>query len=232
MDGIQTLNSKADHPPKPSSKFNWVIWAYLPHIHSNQNLDTCLPWKHMVFGQNLNPNHRNIGQIKTRNTPLSQNTRCLSPPAHLWSGLSWVLSVTTCCWCVGTLPARAARYPANADPTIEQRRRGNWFSTALYTNTHDSFGQNRRQTNWKLRNQVWVFPCICFCVANYTWRGWWRVFILLYGCYRYRGWGGARQTSGFTKISGIIAFSKNDKSSAKINVPFQSLIVSHEMKHV
>ena len=78
MDGIQTLNSKADHPPKPSSKFNWVIWSYLPHIHSNQNLDTCLPWKHMVFGQNLNPNHRNIGQIKTRNTPLSQNTRCLS----------------------------------------------------------------------------------------------------------------------------------------------------------
>ena len=57
----------------------------------------------MVFGQNWNPNHRNIGQIKTRNTPLSQNTRCLSPPAHLCSGLSWVLSVTTCCWCVGTL---------------------------------------------------------------------------------------------------------------------------------
>ena len=85
MDGIQTLDSKADHPPKPSSKFNWVIWAYLPHIHSNQNLDTCLPWKHMVFGQNLNPNHRNIGQIKTRNTPLSQNTRCLSPP------LKWIV---------------------------------------------------------------------------------------------------------------------------------------------
>ena len=35
-----------------------------------------------------------------------------------------------------------------------------------------------------------------------------------------------------SQISGIIAFSKNDKSSAKRNVPFQSLIVSHEMKHV
>ena len=165
-----------------------------------------------------------------RETPLAPKIRDAFP--HLWSGLSWVLSVTTCCWCVGTLPAPAARYPANADPTIEQRRRGNWFSTALYTNTNDSFGQNRRQTNWKLRNQVWVFPWICFCVANYTWRRRKRMFILLYGCYRYRGWGGARQTSGFTKISGIIAFSKNDKSSAKRNVPFQSLIVSHEMKHV
>ena len=64
-----------------------------------------------------------------RETPLSPKIRDAFP--HLWSGLSWVLSVTTCCWCVGTLSAPAARYPANADPTIEQ----NWFSTALYTNT-------------------------------------------------------------------------------------------------
>ena len=226
MDGIQTLDSKAHLPPKPSSKFNWVIWAYLPHIHSNQNLDTCLPWKHMVFGQNLNPKHRNIGQIKTQSTPRSRNTRCLSltfevdcPGCCQWLLVAGALAL----WALPLLDIR---------PTQTRQSSKTGFQRRCTQIQHDSFGQNRRQTDWKLRNQVWVFPWICFCVANYTWRGWWRVFILLYGCYRYLGWGGARQTSGFTKISGIIAFSKNDKSSAKRNVPFQSLIVSHEMKHV
>ena len=82
-----------------------------------------------------------------------------------------LLSVTTCCWCVGRFRRdgcsiegqRIARWSSNAEPgsepdplpprlTIEHQ---NWFSTALYIFIIASFATTGQQTRRTYINEVW-----------------------------------------------------------------------------
>ena len=135
----------------------------------------------------------------------------ISLETHLWSGLSWLLSVTTCCWCVGTVDAtrcsihrqRRPRYRAGAPRAAADYRAAptyNWFPTPLYICTLAWFGQNLQQTNQKLKNKLMTelhmhsnevsnvnlnpADAESGCLSSWMY-------------YRYPDLEGARQTSGF-----------------------------------
>ena len=127
-----------------------------------------LPWGWKLFGY--------VGKKIMEMRVLSKCKSPFPPPwkislePHLWSGLSWRLSVTTCCWCVGSLDATAARYSANADPgielahhwtrlTIEQCRPHNWFPATLYICTLATLGLDLKQTNRKLWKKIVMYHC-------------------------------------------------------------------------